>query len=92
MSTKTAFFAALSLQALAGVSAHFGCDSYQHGVDLYKRDPSQAFQEAELRRRHPEVNARVLGQDDLVKRATPTTYAATLTQVNVSYSERVATL
>jgi hypothetical protein len=70
----------LSLPLLA-----LGCGDYQHGVDLFKRDDAMAAHEAELARRHPQVQARVLmgGQEQLAKRATPTTYAATLTQVNV---------
>lgn len=40
-------------------SAHSGCDGYQHGVDLWKRDPAQEEYIQRLQARYPEVNARV---------------------------------
>ena len=83
-------FFAIALAGASLATAHLGCDGYAHGQDLYRRDPSQAIYEERLRARHPQVNARVLGieqlreREVLEKRASPTTYAASLTRVNVA--------
>jgi len=62
------------------------CDGYQHGVGLHARDPNMDIYVERLRARHPSVNARVLQphEVELAKRASPTTYAASLTNIQTA--------
>jgi len=56
---------ATAAAALAAPVFGHSCDGYQHGHDLYYRDPGMAHHEALLAKRYPEANARVLQGSEL---------------------------
>lgn len=57
---KLILAAAAALTVAPGAMAHAGCESYQHGHNLFARDPAMAEHEAQLAKRYPGANARVL--------------------------------
>lgn len=65
MSHFKSLLAAAALAVAPTALAHAGCDSYQHGHNLFARDPAMADYEASLAKRYPGANGRVLSGADL---------------------------